>query len=78
MEALRQQPVRRGARAGLGQEQELVLGDGHRERRAFFLPVGDKLGQRQRVHDGAGQDVRTQFRAFLKHADADLLVLFSG
>ncbi|MDT4856373.1 hypothetical protein FQZ97_907610 [compost metagenome] len=78
VETGRQQPVGRAARAGFGQEQELVLRDGHVQRRAFFLPVGDEFGQRQRVHDGAGQDVRTQFRALFKHADADFLILLSG
>ncbi|MNI28559.1 hypothetical protein D3C73_823390 [compost metagenome] len=78
VETGRQHPVRRGARAGLGQEHELVLRDRHGKRCAFFFPIGDQFGQRQRVHDGAGQDVCTQFRAFLKDAYADFLILFSG
>ncbi|SAK66542.1 hypothetical protein AWB79_03299 [Caballeronia hypogeia] len=76
LEVIGKQPVRHLLRVVLGQEQEAVLGHFDIERRAFFLPVGDQFGQAARVHDRAGEDVRTDFRAFLQNAHADLDAFF--
>ena len=70
--------VGRAVRAGLGQEQEAVVGDRLVQRRAVFLPVGNQLVERARVHDRAGQDVRAGLRALLEHARPRLLALLGG
>ncbi len=62
----------------LGQEQETVLADRRVERRVLLLPVGNKLVQRARIHDGAGEDVRADLRAFFQHAYADFTVRRRG
>ena len=72
LEVIRQRPDRHALRAGFGQEQELVFGHVHRERRAFFLPVRDQFGDRARVHHRARQDMRPDLRAFFQYAHADL------
>ncbi len=75
MEALGQQRRRRAARAGLVQEQELVLGDRLVQRRAQFLPVRQQFVQRARVHDRARQDVGAGLRALFQHADIDFAAI---
>ena len=60
------------------QEQQLVVGDGLVQRRAVGLPVGQQLGERARVHDGARQDVRAGLGALLEHDDRDLLACLGG
>ena len=56
----------------------LVLADRHFQRSATFLPVGEQFVNGGRFENGAGQAVRTQFRAFFHHADLDLLAGLLG
>jgi hypothetical protein len=69
LEAARQHPVRRARGALLGEEKEAVLAHRDVQRRAFRFPVGEKLVQRARIHDRAGEDVRADLRALLDQAD---------
>ena len=78
VEALRQQGGRRGLGAGFVEEEELVFSDRLVQRGAEFLPVGDQLIERNRVHDGAGQDVGARLGAFFQHADIDLGAFLLG
>jgi hypothetical protein len=59
-------------RAGFGKDEEAVFADRRVERRAIFLPVGQQLAQRTRVHDGAGENVGADFGTFLDQADIDV------
>ncbi len=74
-EVRRQQEVGHAPGALLVHEEEDVLGHGHVQRRALFLPVGDQLRQRDRVDDRARQDVRAGLGALLEHHDRNLLAL---
>ena len=76
VEALGQQPVRGGLRAGFIEEQELVLRHRLFQRRTTFLPIGEQLVQRLRVHDRARQDVRARLGAFFQHADREFAARF--
>jgi len=58
----------------LRQECEAVTGDRRIHRCAERLPVGTQFGQRARIHDGTGQDVGADFRAFLDQANIDFRV----
>ncbi len=60
------------------QEVHLVMADRHIQGRAALLPIGEQLVECGRLEDRSGQAVRAEFRAFLDHADLDLLAsLFS-
>ena len=63
VEIARHQPVGRARAAGLAQEQDVVAADRLVQRCAHLLPVRQQLGNRARVHHGAGEDVRTGLRA---------------
>jgi hypothetical protein len=73
LEAPRQQEVRHLERRFFGEEQKAVFAHRCVERRVQFLPVGEKLGKRARIHHCARQNVRADFRSFFDHADADLV-----
>jgi hypothetical protein len=70
--------MRRRGRPGLGEEEELVARDRLIERRALFLPVGDQLADRTRVHDRAREDVRARLRPLLEDDDRDLVRALGG
>jgi hypothetical protein len=75
-EARGQRPLGHLERAALREEEEAVLGHGLVQRGALFLPVGEELGERAWIHDGAGEDVGSDFGAFLDHADREVLAFF--
>ena len=50
----------------------VVLGDRDVERRALVLPLRDQLVERDRVDYRSRQDVRADFAAFFKNADAQV------
>ena len=70
----RHQEIGEAERAGLGQEQELVVAHLGLERRALLLPVGNELVQPDRIDHGARQDVGADLRALLDQADRHLVV----
>jgi len=72
LEVVRQRPRRHALRTGFGQKQKAVFGHVHRQRRAFFLPVRDKFGDRARVHHRARQNMRPDLRALFQYAHAKL------
>jgi len=78
MEALGQQRMRGAARAGFAEEQELVAGDLLLQRRAALGPVRQQFGERARVHDGAGQDMRARLGALFQDADGQFAAGFDG
>ena len=73
-----QQEVGRAKRRFLAQEHHGVVGDGLVQRGAEFLPVGNQLGQRLGVHDGARKNVRAGLGAFFEHHHRHILALFGG
>ena len=76
LETFGQQCRRNFECTGFTENHETVFADRRIERRVFFFPVGNQFIQRDRVHHRAGEDVRTDFRAFFEHADTDFAVLF--
>ena len=64
----REQRGRDAIRLVLGQDEETVFGNRCRERRALRLPVGDQLGERARIDDGAGKDVGADLGSLLEDA----------
>ena len=74
----RQEHVGHAKGRALAQKAVGVVGDGLVQGGALFLPVGDELGQRLGVHDGAREDVRARRRALLQHHDGDVLAFFRG
>jgi hypothetical protein len=74
LEAARQQQGGQVHEAMFGEEGEAVAGDGGLQRGALRLPVGEQLGQRARVHHGAGQDMGADFRTLLDQADVDFRI----
>jgi hypothetical protein len=74
VEAVGQHPVGNADVAGPGEHEETVFADRGIERRAHAFPVREKLGERTRVHDRAGENVSADFRSFFDQANADFLV----
>ena len=70
----RHQEIGETVGAGLGQEQELVVGDLRLERRALLLPVGKEFIEADRIDHGAGQDMGADLRALLEQADRNLVI----
>src|SRR5690606_10083037 len=68
VEAVGQEEGRRGFRAVLVEEQELVARDRLLQRRAALGPVGKQFRQRARIHDRAREDVRAGLRTLFQHA----------
>ena len=54
-----------------GEEMIGVARDIGADRRALEAPVGDQRIEPDRVHDGAGKDVATDFGGFFDHGDGD-------
>jgi len=67
---------RHSERTAGGQVLELVRLDEHVQGRAFFLPVGNQLGQRTRLDHGAGKDVSADLGAFFEDTDSEFTLLF--
>ncbi len=63
--------MRNLARAAFRQEQKSLFADRSLQRRAALFPIGKQFGQRNRVDDGARQNVRADLRTLFKHANAD-------
>ncbi|MCY1510845.1 hypothetical protein D9M68_452340 [compost metagenome] len=78
LEAGRQEGVGRAQARLFAQEHHGVVGHGLVQRGAEFLPVGQQLVERARVHDGARQDVRAGLGTLLEHHDGDFLLLLGG
>ena len=75
-EALRQQRVRDRDGLRLREQPEPVVAHRRVERRALRLPVGQELGQRDRVHHRARQDVRADLGTLFEDDDAHVLAGF--
>ena len=60
------------------QEQKRIFCHWTIQRRAQFFPIGEQFTQRHWVYHCARQDVRTDFRAFFNHANADFFFSFVG
>jgi hypothetical protein len=71
VEIVRHQPVGEASVTVRREHQKIVAGDGLAERGALFLPVGNKLVQRTRIHHRAGEDVRADFGPLFDQADVD-------
>ena len=74
----RHQEIGEAERAGLGEEQELVVAHLGLERRALLLPVGNELVQPDRIDHGAGQDMGADLGALLDQADRHFVVALGG
>src|SRR6185312_7230838 len=71
----RQQPVGQHDIGGAAEDVEAVPGDRGTDGRTLFPPVGNELGEADRVHHGAGEDMPTDLRGLFDHGDACLLPL---
>ena len=78
LKAAGQQEVGGAERAFFAEEDHGVIGHGLVQRSAFFLPVGNQLGERARVHDRARQGMSAGLAALFKHHDGDILTFFGG
>ena len=78
LEALRQCDMWNFGGASFTEHEEYVLLDWLVQWCATLFPIGEQLGERAWIHNGARQDMRTRLGAFFQHHYRNLLFFFCG